>query len=118
MNLRRAIACYKAVLTVYTREHAPFDYAQTQIELGNIYMQLKDGDPAENLKDAIVCYKEALRFWIRDVSSIGSLQPAIAQEKLTSAYLDLARLYVKQGRIEHVHALYQEIRQLYADEEM
>ncbi|MGC9396630.1 MAG: hypothetical protein ACP5J4_17435, partial [Anaerolineae bacterium] len=118
VNLRRAIACYKAVLTVYTLENAPFDYAQTQIELGNIYMQLKDGDPAENLQDAIACYKEALRFWIRDVSSIGSLQPAIAQEKLTSAYLDLARLYVKQGRIEHVHALYQEIRQLYADEDL
>lgn len=118
VNLRRAIACYKAMLTVYTLEHAPFDYAQTQIELGNIYIQLKDGDPAENLKDAITCYKAALRFWLRDVSSIGSLQPAIAQEKLTSAYLDLARLYVKQGRIEHVHALYREIRQLYADEEL
>lgn len=118
VNLHRAIACYKAVLTVYTLEHAPFEYAQTQIELGNIYMQLKDGDPAENLKDAVTCYKAALRFWLRDVSSIGSLQPAIAQEKLTSAYLDLARLYVKQGRIEHVHALYQEIRQLYADEEL
>ena len=117
VNLRRAIACYKAVLTVYTLEQAPFDYAQTQIELGNIYMQLKDGDPAENLKDAITCYKEALRFWLKDVSSVGSLQPAIAQEKLTSAYLDLARLYVKQGRTEYVHALYQEIRQLYADEE-
>ena len=118
VNLRRAIACYKAVLTVYTLEHAPFDYAQTQIELGNIHMQLKDGDLAGNLQDAIACYREALRFWLRDVSSIGSLQPAIAQEKLTSAYLDLARLYVKQGRIEHVHALYQEIRELYADEEL
>ena len=118
VNLRRAIACYKAVLTVYTLEHAPFEYAQTQIELGNIYMQLKDGDQAENLKDAVACYKAALRFWLRDVSSIGALQPAIAQEKLTSAYLDLARLYVKQDRIEHVHALYQEIRELYADEEL
>jgi tetratricopeptide (TPR) repeat protein len=118
VNLRRAIACYRAVLSVYTREQAPFDYAQTQIELGNIYMQLKDGDPAKNLQDAIHCYKEALRFWIRDINSIGSLQPVIAQEKLTSAYLDLARLYVKQGRTEYVHALYQEIRQLYAEEEL
>ncbi|MBN2391299.1 MAG: tetratricopeptide repeat protein [Anaerolineae bacterium] len=118
VNLHRAIACYKAVLTIYTLEQAPFDYVQTQIELGNIYMQLKEGDPARNLKDAIACYKEALRFWLRDVSSIGSLQPAIAQEKLTSAYLDLARLYVEQGRIEHIHALYKEIRELYADEEL
>lgn len=118
VHLRRAIACYKAVLTVYTLEHAPIEHVQTQIELGNIYMQLKDGDPAENLQDAIACYKEALRFWLRDIASVGSLQPAITQEKLTSAYLDLARLYVKQGRAERVHTLYREIRHLYADDDL
>ena len=118
VNLRRAIACYKAVLSVYTIEAAPFDYAQTHVELGNIYMQLKDGDQEENLRAAIACYKEALRSWLRDITSVGSLYPAIAQEKLTSACLDLARLYVKQGRVEHIQALYEEIRQLYADEEL
>jgi tetratricopeptide (TPR) repeat protein len=117
-NLRRAMACYKAVLTVYTIEAAPFDYAQTHVELGNIYMQLKDGDQEENLRAAIASYKEALRCWLKDITSVGSLYPAIAQEKLTSACLDLARLYVKQGRVEHIQALYQEIRQLYADEEL
>ena len=118
VNLRRVIARYKAILTVYTLERTPFDHAETQIELGNIYMQLKDGNLVENMQDAIACYREALRFWLRDVGSIGALQPAIAQEKLTSAYLDLARLYVKLGHTEHVHALYQEIRQLYADDEL
>ncbi len=116
VHLRRAIDCYKAVLTVYTRESAPFDYAQTHVELGNIYMQLKDGDQEENLQAAIACYQEALRCWLKDIPSVGSPYPLIAQEKMTSACLDLAHLYIKQGRIERIQGLYQEIRQLYADE--
>jgi tetratricopeptide (TPR) repeat protein len=113
-NLRRAIACYKAVLTVYTVQDAPLDYAETQIELGNVYMQLSDDDQVENLHQAIACYKEALNVWLRDVTASGFLQPVIVQEKLTSAYLDLARLYLKQGKVDRIQALYQEIKKFYS----
>lgn len=116
-NLRRAIACYKAVLSVYTMHNAPLDYAETQIELGNVYMQLSDDDPVENLHQAIACYKKALSVWLKNMTGAASLQPIIVQEKLTSAYLDLARLYLKQGKVDRIQALYREIKQLYAHDQ-
>lgn len=117
-NLRQTIACYRAVLSVYSIENAPLAHAETQLELGNVYMQLNDGDRAENLQLAIGCYKKALRVWLNDTASTGALQPAIAQEKLTSAYLDLARLYIAGGQTDSVQALYREIQQLYADDRL
>src|SRR5690349_17545824 len=38
-------------------------YLQLQSNLGNAYSDLLTGDRAANLRRAISCYEEALRFW-------------------------------------------------------
>jgi hypothetical protein len=60
-NLRRAIACYVAVLRVCTEAGFPADWATTQNNLGNAYWNLPSGNRDDNLRRAIACYEAALR---------------------------------------------------------
>jgi tetratricopeptide (TPR) repeat protein len=57
-----------------------------QIILGNAYWSLPTGDRAENLKKAIACYREALRFRTPEATP---LQYAMTQNNLGNAYLRL-----------------------------
>src|SRR6266704_2278914 len=43
-------------------------YLQLQTNLGNTFSQLLTGDRRANLRRAIACYQEALRFWTPDAA--------------------------------------------------
>ncbi|MCL1474718.1 CHAT domain-containing protein [Argonema antarcticum] len=64
-NLEIAIAGCEIVLTVYTRNTFPKDWAQTQNNLGNAYLYRIRGERAENLEQAIGCYEKALQVHTR-----------------------------------------------------
>jgi tetratricopeptide (TPR) repeat protein len=85
-NLRRAIECYEAALTVYTSQASPYDYAGTQNSLGAAYTNLPTGDRTENLRRAIGCYKAALTIYTPQTTP---LEYARTQSNLGSAYADL-----------------------------
>lgn len=59
-NLRKAIECYEAALTVLTKQAHPVDWAMTQNNLGVAWQNLPTGDSGENLRAAIECYEAAL----------------------------------------------------------
>jgi CHAT domain-containing protein len=65
-NLEIAIAGCEIVLTVYTRDTFPNDWAQTQNNLGNAYLYRIRGERAENLEQAIDCYEKALQVHTRN----------------------------------------------------
>ncbi|MDI9601533.1 MAG: tetratricopeptide repeat protein [Acidobacteriota bacterium] len=69
-NLRRAIECYEAALTVYTEEAAPHQWARTQNNLGNAYQKLPTGDRGENLRRAMEYYEAALRVWTEETDPV------------------------------------------------
>ena len=85
-NLQKAIACYEQALRFRTPEAAPFDYATTQINLGNAYLQLPVGDRAANLQQAIACYEQALRFYTPEAAPFDY---AMTQINLGTAYRQL-----------------------------
>jgi CHAT domain-containing protein/tetratricopeptide (TPR) repeat protein len=85
-NLKKAIACYKAALEIFTREDFPVDYAMTQNNLGNAYYDLPTGDRGENLKKAIACYKAALEIFTREKFPV---KYATTQNNLGVAYSNL-----------------------------
>jgi hypothetical protein len=59
-NLEIAITGYQNVLEVYTRQAFPYEWATTQINLGNAYSQRIRGGKADNLELAIVAYNLSL----------------------------------------------------------
>src|SRR5262249_22202714 len=62
-NLKRAFACCKAALRVYTERDLPRDWAKTQNILGVAYLDLPTGNSSANVKRAIACFKAALRVY-------------------------------------------------------
>jgi CHAT domain-containing protein len=59
-NIEIAIAGYEAVLTVFTRNAHPRNWATTQIGLGNAYCNRIRKDKAQNLELAITAFTSAL----------------------------------------------------------
>ena len=59
INVRRSIACFEAALGVFTASDFPSQWANTQNNLGNAYVQLPTGDRGENLRHAIDCFELA-----------------------------------------------------------
>ncbi|NEN93396.1 MAG: CHAT domain-containing protein, partial [Okeania sp. SIO3H1] len=55
-----AIAAYQNALEVYTKSDFPIDWAMTQNNLGNAYINRIKGDIADNLETAIAAYQLAL----------------------------------------------------------
>ena len=62
-NLQKAIAAYKAALTVRTEKDFPVDWAMTQNNLGLGYTHVTGGNRTENLKNSKVCFEAALRVY-------------------------------------------------------
>jgi CHAT domain-containing protein/tetratricopeptide (TPR) repeat protein len=104
-NLAQAIACFQEALNAlepvnisseYTiiqtnlmasyPEAISFEYATIQNNLGAAYLDLRIGDRAANLTQAIACCREALRFWTPERSP---LDYAMVQHNLGGAYGDL-----------------------------
>jgi tetratricopeptide (TPR) repeat protein len=82
-NLERAIAFYKAALTVYTLEDFPEDWAMTQNNLALAYSNRINGSRADNLERAIAFYEAALTVYtLEDFPE----QWAGTQNNLATAY--------------------------------
>ncbi|MGB7709629.1 MAG: hypothetical protein WBL95_08830, partial [Microcoleus sp.] len=62
-NLEIGIACYTAALEVYTCKDYPEDWATTQNNLGNAYLDRIAGLRARNIELAIACYTAALEVY-------------------------------------------------------
>jgi CHAT domain-containing protein len=59
-NIEIAIICYQSVLTVYTLDAFPKQWAMTQNNLAAAYRNRIKGSRADNLECAIACYQAAL----------------------------------------------------------
>ncbi len=59
-NMEIAIAGYKIVLPIYTKENDPEGWATTMNNLATAYKDRIKGDRAENIEEAIAAYKEVL----------------------------------------------------------
>jgi tetratricopeptide (TPR) repeat protein len=93
-NSEIAITGYEIVVTVFTREASPDEWATTQNNLGNAYRNriqedLADKDRlavrADNLERAIACYEQALQMYTRQAFP---QDWAMTQNNLGNAYRD------------------------------
>jgi tetratricopeptide (TPR) repeat protein len=66
-NLRRVITHFEAALEVRDHQAAPFDWAQTQQNLGAIYANYTFENPAEQIERAIAYYQAALEVYTHEV---------------------------------------------------
>ena len=64
-DLRAAIECFDAALTVRTRADWPEEWADTQRAKGNALRHLREGGREWNLHDALVCFEGALEVYTR-----------------------------------------------------
>jgi CHAT domain-containing protein len=87
-SIEIAIAGYEIVLTVFTRDRFPEDWAKIQINLGVTYSDRIRGERAENLEQAIACYHAALEEFPR---SDFPKEWAMGQDNLGCAYLHRIR---------------------------
>jgi len=101
-NLEEAIARYRDALEVRTRQAMPVQWAATRGNLGNAYVSLEAakrsggplrpvesvGERAENLEEAIACYRDALEVMTREALLEDHVR---AQGNLARACLDLGR---------------------------
>ncbi len=94
-NLFEAVACYKRALQVFTPEKYPINSATAQSNLGDAYLEIaavnqqSGTGQIENIKSAIACFQEALRF---QSSQNVFLNYAITLDRLGQAYLRLAKV--------------------------
>ncbi|MBW4495406.1 MAG: CHAT domain-containing protein [Oscillatoria princeps RMCB-10] len=65
-NLEIAIAAHEIVLSVFTRETNPKQWAMTQNNLGEAYRKRIKGERADNLEKAIALYTAALSVYTRE----------------------------------------------------
>jgi CHAT domain-containing protein len=84
-NMEIAIAGYEAVLTVFTRQAFPQDWAMTHNNLGNAYRNRIFGEKAQNLESAITSYSAALEVYTRQAFP---QEWATTQNNLGAAYFD------------------------------
>jgi tetratricopeptide (TPR) repeat protein len=82
-NMEIAIAGYQGMLTVFTREALPQQWAMTLNNLGNAYWDRIVGDKAQNLEQAIASFSAALQVRTRDAFP---QQWATTQNNLGIAY--------------------------------
>ncbi|WP_414582013.1 CHAT domain-containing protein [Scytonema sp. PCC 10023] len=83
-NMEIAIAGYEVVLTVFTREAFPQDWAMTQNNLGNAYSNRIFGEKAQNIELAITSFTAALEVTTRQAFP---QDWAMTQNNLGNAYL-------------------------------
>jgi CHAT domain-containing protein len=82
-NEEKAIEAYQAALTVQTREAAPQQWAQTELNLGTAYTSRVRGDRADNVEKGIETIQGALSAQSKDS---GPVQWALSQSGLGAAY--------------------------------
>jgi CHAT domain-containing protein len=84
-NIEIAITGYQIVLSVFTREAFPVDWARTQNNLGTAYRDRIMGDKVENLERAIAAFQAALSVSLR---SSFPVDWARTQNNLGTAYFN------------------------------
>ncbi|MEA5592980.1 CHAT domain-containing protein [Rivularia sp. UHCC 0363] len=84
-NMEIAIIGYEIVLTVFTREAFPNDWARAQNNLGNFYANRILGDKSNNIEKSISTYRNAL-----DVYTVEAFpyEWAVTKNNLGIAYRD------------------------------
>ncbi|MBD0308121.1 MAG: tetratricopeptide repeat protein, partial [Microcoleus sp. T1-bin1] len=87
-NLEISMAAYEIVLSVRTFETKPEKWAQTQNNLGNVYLYRIRGERADNIEKAILCYQDALKVRTRDAFPTDW---ATTQNNLAAAYYSRIR---------------------------
>lgn len=65
-DFRKAIECFEAALPVLTNEAHPRDWAGIQFALGHSWMNLPNGDRAQNVPKSIAHYEAALTVYTQD----------------------------------------------------
>ncbi|NEO70596.1 CHAT domain-containing tetratricopeptide repeat protein [Moorena sp. SIO3H5] len=99
-----AITGYEVILTVFTREAFPIDWATTQNNLGEAYRNRIKGEKAQNIEEAIACYQQALTVRTFEACPIDW---ATTQNNLGNAYRNRIK-GDKTQNIEQAIACYQE----------
>jgi tetratricopeptide (TPR) repeat protein len=87
-NVEIAIIGYEIVLTVYTQDTDPKNWAMVQHNLGKAYSLRIRGERADNLEQAIACYHQALEEFTR---SRFPVDWAMTQNDLGKAYSERIR---------------------------
>jgi len=64
-NMEEAVACYRRVLEVWTREAAPLEWTTTQLNLAFALRRQASSDAAANMEEALACYRNALEIVTR-----------------------------------------------------
>jgi len=64
-NRERAIEAFEDVLSVWTREADPEEWAATHMKFGMAYRERLAGHRSENRQRAIACFENALSVWTR-----------------------------------------------------
>jgi CHAT domain-containing protein len=103
-NLEIAIASYKIALNIFTCPDFAKDWASTQNNLGNAYLDRIRGDKAENLEKAIAAHTEALK--VRTFDAFPQ-DWAMTQNNLAAAYSERIR-GDKAENLERAIAAYKE----------
>jgi CHAT domain-containing protein len=103
-NLEIAITSYKIALNIFTCPDFAKDWASTQNNLGNAYLDRIRGDKAENLEKAIAAHTEALK--VRTFDAFPQ-DWAMTQNNLAAAYSERIR-GDKAENLERAIAAYKE----------
>ena len=120
-NSEIAITGYEIVVTVFTREANPNEWATTQNNLGNAYRNriqddLADQDRlavrADRLERAIACYEQALQIYTRKAFP---QDWAMTQNNLGNAYRDRIRGN-RADNLERAIACYRQASEIYTRE--
>jgi tetratricopeptide (TPR) repeat protein len=104
LHLRKAIAYYDTVLGFYTEQNYSKEWAQTQINLGNVYLDLPTGNRNENIQKAITAYENALRvldekehpfYWTMAKNNLGNAYASLTLGNRTENLKKAIELYEK-----------------------
>ncbi|WP_293080206.1 CHAT domain-containing protein [Moorena sp. SIO3H5] len=111
-NIEIAITGYEVILTVFTREAFPENWAMTQHLLGAAYYDRIKEEKAKNIEEAIACLQQALR--VRTFEAF-PYEWARTQNNLGAAYCDRIK-GEKAQNIEDAIAFYQQALRVYTFE--
>ncbi|MBD2744081.1 tetratricopeptide repeat protein [Coleofasciculus sp. FACHB-1120] len=119
-NSEIAISGYEIVVTVFTREASPEEWATTQNNLGNAYRNRIQDDfadkdmavRADRLERAIACYEQALQIYTRQAFP---QDWAMTQNNLGNAYRDRIRGN-RADNLERAIACYRQASEIYTRE--
>src|SRR5438034_6233389 len=85
-DLMMAISSYTKALAIFTIDAFPHEHAQTQWQLGNVYLKRTGLERRDNIEKAIACYNAALRIFT----------PAVEPSKYATIMMNLGIAYAER----------------------